>query len=187
MIEHVGRLVAADPSRDCELTAGGHIGTAIIRELMGEGFLPWITKNRQIYDLTARLANCCCEEGCFQCAGSKKAGGDGTQCTECYLDQKDGKDRARQGMLNSFSVRQKVYILKCLRAKKWGLWTPIIDGGGEILEGKTRSDVRRCAEWLVKNKWYKLQKGDEERGEEWRRANLSANVHKMIAAKKSGK
>ena len=178
MIEHVGRLVAADPSNDCELTAGGKIGTAIIRELMSEGFLPWITKDGQIYHLTARLAGCCCEQDCYNRTSSNQIGGDGSQCQACYLDQRDGKDRVRRGMLSTFSPVQKVCVWKACKANMYGTWKLILDAGGDILKGKTTLQVRYCAKWLVKHGWYELQEGDLERGLKWDRAYASQTLAK---------
>lgn len=190
LIDCAAKLVIDDPTNDLQYTPSGAVSLAAIRKLKELNLLPRIIRNgQQLQSLCTRLQVSCCEDGCFRGAVSKKVGGDGKQCICCYLDQRDGKDRVCHGMLKTFSTRQKVHVLTCLRAKKqWGLWQIMIDEGAEILKGKTRTDVRYCAEWLVKHEWYELQEGDEERGDEYKRAHASVtNGAARAAARKFGK
>lgn len=179
MIEYAANLAIADDSNDFERTKGGAVPLAVLRHLQSKNLLSSnFTSTGRKCDLDRignRLRQSCKMEDCYR-ARKSEHGGDGTQCTPCYLDETQGTDRVRWGMMGSVSAKQKICILKMISREEnrmYGLWTDIKREGGDLLANLTYGQVVYCGEWLVTHEWYVKREGDEERGTNSNKAKLA--------------
>ena len=177
VIEYACNLAIADESNDFERSKKGAIPLEVLRYLQSKKLLsPHFTSSGRCCDLNrivVRLRRSCRMEGCYCIRHSDRIGGDGSQCDGCYLDETQGTDRVRRGMLGSVSAKQKVFIHKMISRDKnrmWGLWTELKEAGGDLLADLSYDQIWYCAHWLVDHEWHAKREGDDERG---RMSNLA--------------